>query len=208
MDIKTYHTINILERLNAKNVPIVAPLVINLKWGTKFLNDTMVKKIGSEAQTIIQKYTMMTSIFSKQGFPLRGYSFEKLMTELKVDPYRDFGAGRDGGNRNHLGLDLYAPEGIPVISMADCLITQIFDFYQGTQCVCAKNDARIEETEEYLYGEILPIVKLGARIKKGDVIGKIKSRGTGTNTMLHFQWLYDGTVANGLDPLTIFKYIK
>lgn len=121
---------------------------------------------------------------------------------------RYFGALRSGGARLHAGCDLLAPVGSPVYAMADGeVLGNPSYFYESTYSVTIRHGKSILRYGELLAfnandvrSDILPNVKDGAKVKKGDVVGYV-GRLTSGSSMLHFEY-YSGTSTGPLSNRT------
>jgi murein DD-endopeptidase MepM/ murein hydrolase activator NlpD len=120
---------------------------------------------------------------------------EKMLFPLRFRPvasYKDggrfFGAPRDGGDRNHAGCDLIAPEGAEILAVADGeVIRGPYPFFNGTDAIEVNHGGFVAR-----YCEIKGIaagVAVGEKVTAGQVIayvGKMK-----VDSMLHFE-MYSG----------------
>jgi len=110
--------------------------------------------------------------------------------------YPNFGDPRDGGDREHEGLDIMAPEGAPIISPTDAVVIQTGNGSGSGKYVSTANPG--DERFVYMHlDEIL--VKRGQELKAGDLIGYVGNTGnaSGGAAHLHFE-IRDGRKA--LDP--------
>lgn len=77
----------------------------------------------------------------------------------------------------HTGVDLYGKPGDYVYAIKDGIVVDV-DIFTGdstTEWWLPTDAITIEsDTENYVYGELEPLVKIGERICKGQVIGKLK----------------------------------
>lgn len=120
----------------------------------------------------------------------------------KGDGARYFGAGRNGGGRLHAGCDLIAKPGSPVYAIADGEVRQdLYYFYSGTYALEVKHKKIIARYGELLATQsvnsavkILPDIKKGAKVKKGQLIGYVGKLVSGSS-MLHFEAY--GTTVDG-----------
>jgi peptidoglycan LD-endopeptidase LytH len=110
-----------------------------------------------------------------------------------------FGDPRDGGSRDHQGVDIFAPRGTPVLAAADGWVTGATENRLGGKVVWVWNPA----SGEALYYAHLDRqeVSPGARVRAGDVIGRVGNTGNarGTPPHLHFGIYEPGQGA--VDPL-------
>lgn len=129
---------------------------------------------------------------------------------------RQFGAPRDNGTRTHAGVDLVVgyydenkrkfigKENVEVLAITNGKVTAIYEFYAGTQAIEVKND----DGSVIRYSEIKPNVKVGDKVKQGQVIGKIIRNSKSSDAMLHLE-VYKGDSSG---PLTqrnnkTYKYV-
>lgn len=136
--------------------------------------------------------------------PLPGGSFKGGARQV-------FGASRDGGSRDHLGVDItesnWKPGSdprIPVVAVRGG--TAISDRYDNSGGYLS--GVMIQQDDGYTtrYLHMMPSVKPGDKIAAGQKIGKLISLGkNGGNTHLHFE-LYKGNQL--LDPTSYIKQIQ
>jgi murein DD-endopeptidase MepM/ murein hydrolase activator NlpD len=112
-------------------------------------------------------------------------------------PPRSFGAPRSKGKRKHAGCDLYAPVGTNVHAVAGGKIAIHRAFYLGTHATVIEHDdgfvVRYGEVQKGLANGL----KVGDRVKKGDVIGKVGRLSGLSISMIHFE-MYSGSVKGEL----------
>ncbi len=135
-------------------------------------------------------------------FPLKDF-------RLAIPPTEDGSFGRVRRFDIHTGVDLYTPEGTAVYAIEDGEVVAVDDFtgveqtgpdieiaYLYTQVAMIKGGSGV-----VAYGEIVPFVKTGDRVKEGDIIGRVTSvlpedypagepGYTPSRSMLHFE-LYE-----------------
>ncbi len=109
-----------------------------------------------------------------------------------------FGAARDAGARQHQGVDIFAPRGTPVLAAADGIVTSVGTNGLGGNVVW---EVRPLHGESLYYAHLeTQLVKAGAYVKRGEVLGTVGNTGNarGGPTHLHF-----GIYARGgaVDPL-------
>lgn len=131
-----------------------------------------------------------------QNYALQNWERPVKTGILPVSSGRQFGAVRSDG-RLHAGVDWYVNHGAgtPVYAMADGVVQEyLYDsFYGGTGMISVKHgDGSVAR-----YGEITPLVKAGATVKKGQKIAVLKANSYDGGTMLHLE-LYWGTAAGSL----------
>ncbi|WP_083792147.1 M23 family metallopeptidase [Caldicellulosiruptor owensensis] len=125
---------------------------------------------------------------------------------------RQFGAPRKNGTRTHAGVDLLTYDkknnkGVKdakVLAMTDGTVTAVYDFYAGTQAIEIKNS----DGSVIRYGEVKSKVKVGDKVKQGQVIATVIPNTQSGNAMLHLE-VYKGDSSR---PLTqrnnkTYKYV-
>ncbi len=108
----------------------------------------------------------------------------------------NFGDDRDGGSRQHEGLDIMAPEGAPIISPTEAVVTSTGNGSGSGKYVSTANPGG----ERFVYMHLSEIsVKAGDELDAGDLIGLVGDTGNakGGPAHLHFE-IRDGRKAT--DP--------
>jgi murein DD-endopeptidase MepM/ murein hydrolase activator NlpD len=101
-----------------------------------------------------------------------------------------FGSERDGGQREHHGIDILAPRGTPVLSAGDGVVTRVAVTDIGGRVVWVWDPAR----ELALYYAHLDTqdVSAGARVRAGDTLGTVGNTGNARTTVPHLHFgIYD-----------------
>jgi murein DD-endopeptidase MepM/ murein hydrolase activator NlpD len=112
------------------------------------------------------------SIFPVRGLMGNGYGWRR-------DPFtgmRDF----------HQGLDLVAPPGTKVVAPADGIVTRVGPAGGFGNSVFVSHGYGIMTRFGHL---MAPMVKVGQRVKRGDVIATVGSTGRSTGPHLHYEVL-------------------
>jgi len=122
-----------------------------------------------------------------QTQPQEKYTFPyslKATASYTVDPRR-FGAGRANG-RKHAGADLYAPVGRNIYAVGDGKVIDFHYFYDSTYALVVDHGDFVIR-----YGEVksnLPSgIKIGASIKRGQLIAYVGHLKSLNMSMLHFE---------------------
>ncbi|MGB9561216.1 MAG: M23 family metallopeptidase [bacterium] len=119
--------------------------------------------------------------------PVKGYLTAGF--GMRIDPFT-------GELKPHLGVDLSAPKGTPVIASADGIV-KFAGFYHGYGKLVIINHGKIYET---WYGHLNSInVSIGQKIKRGEKIGTVGSTGLATGTHLHYEVRAGGRPQNPLN---------
>ncbi len=101
--------------------------------------------------------------------------------------------------RAHKGVDLAAPEGTPIVAIADGVVTLAGRHGGYGNAIGLRHDGQYST----LYGHLSRIrdgVKAGAKVVQGEVIGYVGSTGWATGPHLHYEFLVNGVHQ---DPLTV-----
>jgi murein DD-endopeptidase MepM/ murein hydrolase activator NlpD len=104
-----------------------------------------------------------------------------------------------GGNDYHSGLDIAGERGEPVYATAAGTVEHVG--WQGAygNLIVIEHGFGLETR----YGHLLkPLVKQGAKVQRGDVIGQVGSTGRATGYHLHYEVVANGRLLNPLQLLT------
>jgi murein DD-endopeptidase MepM/ murein hydrolase activator NlpD len=113
-----------------------------------------------------------------------------------------WGDDRDGGNRRHEGIDIFAPKRTPVIATSDGVVTGADEGGIGGKTVWL----RLINKKITLYYAHLDeqLVHAGQFVKKGDTLGLVGNTGNAKFTPSHLHFgIY--TNAGPIDPLPFVK---
>ncbi|MBE5759771.1 MAG: M23 family metallopeptidase [Clostridiales bacterium] len=153
------------------------------------------------------RYGYMLTVYDADGNRLDG-SQEKLDLEWlfplpKYTRFRDtWFADRDKGKRRHLGTDISAPEGTEIYSCTDATVIYIGTGTLAGNCVYTRDD----DGHEYMYCHMVKItdfLKVGDRVKTGDVVGYVGNTGNSSVNHLHLT-----VILNDARHLHTFPYLK
>lgn len=130
--------------------------------------------------------------------------FDPVNITHPIMPCGDFAAIRKYDV--HTGVDLYCNEGAEVRSILDGVVVDVFQFTgKGVGSPWwNETHAVVVESEDftYVYGEIIPSVKIGARIISGTLLGNVTpvlkvDKGVTPTSMLHLElWKTEGYIKN------------
>jgi hypothetical protein len=103
------------------------------------------------------------------------------------DLFPNFGDPRDGGTRQHEGLDILAPKGTPVVSPTEAVVTHVGNGSSSGNYVTTANPG--DESFVYMHLDEVADLKVGDELKIGDLIGFVGNTGNaaGGSTHLHFE---------------------
>jgi murein DD-endopeptidase MepM/ murein hydrolase activator NlpD len=109
-----------------------------------------------------------------------------------------YGDARDGGRRDHHGVDIFAKRGTPVVAAADGIVTRVGTNGLGGNVVWIARPMR-GETHYYAHLD-RQLVTVGTRVEAGDVIGLVGNTGNARSTPPHLHFgIY--TPGGAVDPL-------
>ena len=109
-----------------------------------------------------------------------------------------FGDARDGGRRDHHGVDIVAPRGTPVLAASSGVVASVGTNGLGGNVIWI---ARPTRGEVHYYAHLdRQAVRAGTFVNQGDVIGYVGNTGNARTTALHLHFgIY--TAAGAVDPL-------
>lgn len=116
-----------------------------------------------------------------------------------------WGADRDGGERKHEGIDIFAARKTPVIAAADGRVTRVTETPIGGKVVWV----RVKDRDYTLYYAHLDsqLVSDGQTVKAGDTLGLMGNTGNAQTTAPHLHFgIY--TFGGPIDPLAFVKPIE
>ena len=159
------------------------------------VNDATATALGLARQTA--PAAPDASIVQLKTFPVQGKCY-----------YGDsYGYPRSGG-RNHLGVDIIAPEGKLLYAMADGTITKVYVDYPGA---LAGNGVRLTMADGtyFFYAHMLNVadgIKVGTKVKAGQVIGVVGKTGNTNTDHLHLEIHPKG--GSAVNPYPLVKAIN
>jgi len=113
----------------------------------------------------------------------------------------DFGDPRDGGVRDHHGVDIFAPRGTPAIATSDATVTRVQETPRGGRVVWMTDD----HGNRLYYAHLdQQLVSRGQRVAPGDTIGLIGNTGNARTTPPH---LHFGVYRRGEGPVDPYWFV-
>jgi peptidoglycan LD-endopeptidase LytH len=110
-----------------------------------------------------------------------------------------FGVPRDGGRRDHHGIDIFAPRDTPVLAAADGIVTWVGVNNLGGNVVWVWDPAR---GQNHYYAHLSKqAVSTGQRVSAGDVVGFVGNTGNARSTPPHLHFGIYGRGEGPIDPL-------
>lgn len=113
-----------------------------------------------------------------------------------------FGAARDGGRRQHHGVDIFAPRGTPVLAASPGTVSRVGDTNLGGLIVWVQDDFGNRLYYAHLDAQH---VRPGQRLVAGDTIGTVGNTGNARTTPPH---LHFGVYRRGEGPLDPWWFIS
>ena len=131
------------------------------------------------------------AVISNGSWPVPGYSTVSSPFGYRIHPVL-------GVKKLHTGIDIPAPTGTPAVAVASG--TVIYSGVQGSygNTVMIRHDNGLVSL--YAHNSSL-VVKVGDKVKKGQVVTKIGTSGRSTGPHLHFEIRVNGTPQNPLNYL-------
>lgn len=114
-----------------------------------------------------------------------------------------FGAPRDGGAREHHGIDIFAPRGTPVLASAAGVVNRVRETPRGGRVVWLRDEAR---GQSLYYAHLdTQLVSDGERVAAGDTIGTVGNTGNAAATPPH---LHFGIYRRGEGPVDPWDFVR
>ena len=138
---------------------------------------------------------------SEGFYDKNGISIKKALMKSPINGARlssAFGMRKhpiDGYNKMHKGTDFAAPMGTPIMASGDGVITRAKWCGGGGNCIQIKHNS----TYQTIYAHMKSFargIKLGLRVKQGQIIGYVGSTGNSTGPHLHYEVIENGKKIN------------
>jgi peptidoglycan LD-endopeptidase LytH len=114
-----------------------------------------------------------------------------------------FGAARDGGAREHHGIDIFAPRGTPVIAAASGTVNRVRETPRGGLVVWLRDEQR---GQSLYYAHLdSQLATEGQRVQPGDTIGTVGNTGNARSTPPH---LHFGIYRRGEGPVDPYDFVR
>ncbi|MGH7357969.1 MAG: peptidoglycan DD-metalloendopeptidase family protein, partial [Candidatus Rokuibacteriota bacterium] len=140
------------------------------------------------------RYTLTQHALASLRFPVPGKDGRAITS--------GFGDGRDGGRREHHGIDIVAPRGTPVVSASDGVVSSVAVTDIGGKVVWVADSAR-GLTLYYAHLDSQG-VSTGARVQAGDPLGIVGNTGNARTTVPH---LHFGIYRRGEGPIDPMPFV-
>ena len=134
-------------------------------------------------------------------FDLNGKSVEKALMKSPINGARlssPFGMRKHpilGFNKMHMGTDFAAPMGTPIMASGSGTITRAKWCGGGGNCIKIKHNS----TYQTVYAHMKSFakgIKVGKKVRQGQIIGYVGSTGMSTGPHLHYEVIVNGKKVN------------
>ena len=137
------------------------------------------------------RYTLTQHALASLRFPVLGKDSRAVSSV--------FGAERDGGRREHHGIDILAPRGTRVLSAVDGVVSSVAITDIGGKVVWVRDPAR--DLSLYYAHLDSQDVSEGARVRAGDGLGTVGNTGNARATVPHLHFGIYHRREGPIDPL-------
>jgi len=134
-------------------------------------------------------------------FDLNGKSIEKALMKTPINATRlssPFGMRKHpilGFNKMHTGTDFAAKEGTPIMASGSGTIVSANWCGGGGNCIKIKHNS----TYETIYAHMISFakgIKVGKKVRQGQIVGYVGSTGMSTGPHLHYEVIINGKKVN------------
>ncbi|HEY8469526.1 MAG TPA: M23 family metallopeptidase [Longimicrobiales bacterium] len=140
------------------------------------------------------RYALTISAAGSLAFPVEGASARSIAS--------GFGAPRDGGRREHHGVDIIAPRGTPVLAAISGYVRRVRETPRGGKVVWLSDG---ERRQSLYYAHLdSQLVREGMWVQAGDTIGLVGNTGNARTTPPH---LHFGIYRRGEGPVDPYWFL-
>ena len=189
--------VDVLQRRGERFAPLVTlgPADIDLRWSPPVGGRYLVRV--QPALSSIGAFSLALASRPPLDFP--------VLTDA-TDPVRSrFGVPRDGGRREHHGIDIFAPRGTPVLAAADGMVVRTGDSGRGGLHVWQRaEDEAGRHLGSLYYAHLDRIdVPVGTRVTRGTPLGTVGNTGNARTTPPHLHFGLYRRYRGPVDPLPL-----
>ncbi len=141
------------------------------------------------------RYTLTVEVTASLAFPVLGRDARAIRSQ--------FGAPRDGGRRQHHGVDIFAPRGTPVLASSPGRVRRVSDSRLGGKVVWLR-DAEVGYSLYYAHLDS-QAVRRGQLVHPGDTVGFVGNTGNARTTPPH---LHFGIYMRGTGPVDPTPFLE
>tara|TARA_Y100000590_G_scaffold466915_1_gene643875 strand:- start:425 stop:1732 length:1308 start_codon:yes stop_codon:yes gene_type:complete len=134
-------------------------------------------------------------------FDVNGKSVEKALMKTPINGARlssPFGMRKhpiQGFNKMHTGTDFAAPMGTPIMASGSGTITRAKWCGGGGNCIKIKHNSTYETVYAHM-SKFAKGMKVGKKVRQGQIIGYVGSTGMSTGPHLHYEVIVNGKKVN------------
>lgn len=140
------------------------------------------------------RFHVTIQLEAQLAFPVEGHGVRAIQSV--------FGVARDGGRREHHGVDIFAPRGTPVLAAAAGTINRVEVTNLGGKVVWLRDPVR---NANLYYAHLdSQAVRSGERVEIGDTLGFVGNTGNARTTPPH---LHFGVYRRGEGPVDPFPFL-
>ena len=138
---------------------------------------------------------------TKGHFDKNGKSVQKALMKTPINGARlssPFGMRKhpiDGFNKMHRGTDFAAPMGTPIMASGNGVVTRAKWCGGGGNCIKIKHNSTYETIYAHM-SKFASGIKVGQRVRQGQIIGYVGSTGKSTGPHLHYEVIVNGKKVN------------
>ena len=141
------------------------------------------------------RYTLTATTEPTMAFPVGGGGPDNVQSY--------FGDPRDGGRRDHHGIDIFARRGTPVIAATAGRVRSVRTTPVGGRVVWLRDEAR---GQSLYYAHLEEqLVERGMHVEPGDTLGLVGNSGNARTTPPH---LHFGIYRRGVGPMDPFPFVR
>jgi murein DD-endopeptidase MepM/ murein hydrolase activator NlpD len=141
------------------------------------------------------RYRVALTLRAALAFPVEGRDEGAILSF--------FGAARDGGRREHHGVDIFAPRGTPVLASTEGQVRRANVTNLGGKVVWLR-DSRRNQSIYYAHLDSQTVSR-GDRVEVGDTLGFVGNTGNAITTPPH---LHYGIYRRGEGPIDPLPFIR
>lgn len=141
------------------------------------------------------RYTLTVTTDPTLGFPVEGAGAGNVGSF--------FGDARDGGARDHHGIDIFAGRGTPVLAVTEGRVSRVRTTPRGGRVVWLRDERR---GQSLYYAHLEEqLVENGALVRRGDTLGLVGNSGNARGTPPH---LHFGVYRRGRGPMDPLPFVR
>ncbi len=144
------------------------------------------------------RFTVTIRNNASLGFPVAGYDHSRIGS--------GFGEPRDGGRRQHHGVDIFVPRHTPIVAPADGYIRRAGEQSLGGRTIWLSDSKR--SLNMYFAHLQEHKVEADTYVKKGDVIGTVGNTGNARTTPPHLHFGIYMSRRGPVDPIDFITAVN